>query len=211
MSKKEQFKIAILDENPVFIMFLGLCPTLGTTARFSNALAMGVSVIFVLTMSNVVISLIRKLVPYNIRIPVYITIIATLVTIVEMVLEAVSPALYSSLGIFLPLIVVNCLILGRAESFASKNKVSASFWDGLTKGVAFALALLVIGFFRELLGTGEVAMLNFSLFNAEDGMAMLTYGAGGFITLGCLAWVFNDYKSNRAKKLRAQKGVNNGQ
>lgn len=188
----ELLKQAIVFENPIFVSFLALCPTLGTTNSLSNALGMGLSVIFVLSLSNVAISLIRKLIPSEIRIPVYISIIATLVTVIEMLINTFLPSLYNTLGIFLPLIVVNCIILGRAESFASKNKVGASFLDGLTMGIAFALSLTVIALTREILATGKIGMLNLSFIDSAYMPSIFTQGAGAFFALGILAWGFNE-------------------
>lgn len=188
----EKLKQALIFENPTFVSFLALCPTLGTTNSLSNALGMGISVVFVLTLSNVSISLIRKLIPNEIRIPVYISIIATLVTVVEMLINAFVPALYSTLGIFLPLIVVNCIILGRAESFASKNTVKNSLVDGLTMGIAFALTLVVIALTREILATGKIEMFNLTFIDSAFMPSIFTQGAGAFFALGFLAWGFNE-------------------
>ncbi len=157
MSKWANFTKGFVKENPIFVFLLGMCPALAVTSTFETALGMGILVIFVLTSSNIVVSLIRKWIPSDVRTPSYIVVIATFVTIVRMLTERYAPALYDSLGVFIPLIVVNCLILGRAEAFASKNNVVDSAIDGLGMGLGFTFALLVIGFMRELLATGVIA------------------------------------------------------
>lgn len=202
---KRMLKTAMITENPTFVSFLALCPTLGVTTRVGGAVGMGISVIIVLTASNVLVSMIRKLVPYNVRIPVYITIIATLVTVIELLLETFIPSIYSALGIFLPLIVVNCIILGRAESYASKNKVSDSFIDGLTMGIAFTASLVVIAFIREFFGTGSIQMLNVDIFPPNQAINIFQTGAGAFFTVALLAWLFNLYKMDYDKKLKQKK------
>lgn len=204
---KRRLTLAIIDENPVFVSFLALCPTLGTTTSLSNAIGMGVSVIFVLTLSNMAVSAIRKVIPSNIRIPVYITIIATLVTVVQMFMEAFLPGLYGTLGIFLPLIVVNCIILGRAESYASKNTIKDSALDGIYTGIGFTSALMALGFFRELLATGSISMLGLELWQSSDAIAIMNQGAGAFLSLGILAWWYNENQATRAKKKKAQRGA----
>lgn len=146
----------IFKENPIFVLFLGLCPTLGVTSSAKNGLAMGLAVVAVLACSNLLISAFKKLIPSQVRIPAYIMIIASLVTIVQMVMEAYTPELFKVLGLFIPLIVVNCIVLGRAESFASKNGVFASFLDGIGSGLGFTLSLTVLGIVREALGNGTI-------------------------------------------------------
>ena len=146
----------IFKENPIFVLFLGLCPTLGVTSSAMNGLSMGLAVIAVLACSNLLISAFKSVIPSQVRIPAYIMIIASLVTIVQMVMEAYTPDLYKVLGLFIPLIVVNCIVLGRAESFASKNGVFASFLDGIGSGLGFTLSLTVLGMIREVLGNGTV-------------------------------------------------------
>ena len=148
----------IFRENPVLMLLLGLCPTLGVSGKFFNAIGMGIGVIFVLVCSNAVISLMKKIIPNQVRIPGYIVIIATFVTIVELMLRAFSPVLYSGLGIFIPLIVVNCIVLGRAEAFAGKNKLLPSILDGLGMGIGFTLSLMLIAFIREILGAGTLTL-----------------------------------------------------
>ncbi len=180
----------IIKDNPVFVMLLGMCPTLGVTSTAVNGLGMGVATMFVLIMSNIVVSLIKDLVPNKVRIPAFIVIIASFVTIVEMVLEAYIPALYEQLGIFIPLIVVNCVILGRAEAFASKNNVFQSMIDGFGMGLGFTLALTALGIVREVLGSGSI--FDFSLFGENASMMILfILPPGAFIALAYLAAVYN--------------------
>lgn len=186
------FVRGIIKENPVFVMLLGMCPTLGVTSTATYGLGMGVATLFVLVMSNIVVSLIKQLIPNKVRIPAFIVIIASFVTIVEMVLEAYIPFLYEQLGIFIPLIVVNCLILGRAEAFASKNNVFQSIIDGLGMGLGFTLSLTVLGAVRELLGTGT--LFNISLFGEDANMMLLfIMPPGAFIALAYLAALYNRY------------------
>lgn len=156
--KGNELTKGIWKENPIFIIMLGMCPTLAVSTSVSNALGMGMGVIFVLTCSNVIISLLRKLIPSSIRIPAYIVIIASFVTILEMIMHAYFPSLYESLGIYLSLIVVNCIILGRAEAFASKNGVFDSFLDGIGMGIGFTLGLTIIALIREVLGSGTITL-----------------------------------------------------
>ena len=146
----------LIKENPTFVLLLGMCPTLGTTSSAINGMSMGLATTFVLICSNIVISLIKNLVPDKVRIPAYIVVIAAFVTMVEMIMQAYVPALYASLGLFIPLIVVNCIVLGRAEAFAAKNSVVPSMFDGLGIGLGFTLALTLLGSIRELLGTGKI-------------------------------------------------------
>lgn len=190
----------IIKENPTFVLFLGLCPTLATTNSFTNAIGMGTSVLIVLVLSNTIISLIKNFVPNNIRIPIYITVIATLVTLLQIVLSIFLPALYDSLGIYLPLIVVNCIVLGRAEAYASQNPVKQSLYDGLATGLGFLFALAIIGFFRELLGTGSVSLLHFSILGPDEAMAILVQPSGAFLIFGMLAWIANTVKSKKGVK-----------
>ncbi len=153
----------IIKNNPIFCLFLGLCPTLAVTTSVDNALGMGVSTLFVLFCSNIMISSIRNFVPKRVRIPCFIMIIATFVTIISLLMEAYFPSIHSALGIYLPLIVVNCIVLGRAESFASKNRVYFSMIDGLGIGIGFIFSLILIGLFREFLGTGKIALFGTEL------------------------------------------------
>ncbi|WP_181899457.1 RnfABCDGE type electron transport complex subunit E [Flagellimonas nanhaiensis] len=190
LDHKQNFLKGIIKENPVFVMLLGMCPTLGVTSSAFNGLGMGVATLFVLLMSNIVVSLIKTQVPNKVRIPAFIIIIASFVTIVEMVLEAFIPFLYEQLGIFIPLIVVNCLILGRAESFASKNNLLASIVDALGMGVGFVIALTALGAAREILGNGSIFEFKFV---SEDASTFILFilPPGAFIALAYLAVVFN--------------------
>ncbi len=179
----------IIKENPVFVLLLGMCPTLGTTSSAINGLGMGLATTFVLVASNVVISLLKNLIPDKVRIPSFIVVVATFVTLVEMVMQAYVPALYESLGLFIPLIVVNCIVLGRAEAFAAKNTVFKSFLDGLGMGLGFSLALTILGSARELLGMGKVFSL--TIFAEQYGMLIFVLAPGAFIALAYLIAVFN--------------------
>lgn len=184
---KENIKIltrGIFKENPVFVLLLGMCPVLGTSSSALNGLAMGLATTFVLVCSNVAISLIKNLIPDAVRIPAFIVVIATFVTVVQMSMEAYLPSLYESLGLFIPLIVVNCIVLGRAEAFAAKNKVFPSLLDGLGMGLGFALALTILGSVRELLGTGR--LFNFELYPEQYGSLIFVLAPGAFIALGFL-------------------------
>ena len=172
----------ILKSNPVFVLVLGMCPTLGTTTSASNGMGMGLATMAVLIMSNLVISLIKNLIPDKVRIPAFIVVIASFVTIIQMLMEAFVPALYASLGVFIPLIVVNCIILGRAEAFASKNSPVDSIFDGIGIGLGFTLALTVIGATREILGSG--AIFGVSLGIADFMPLVFVLAPGGFLTLG---------------------------
>ena len=187
---RQNFIKGIIKENPVFVMLLGMCPTLGVTSSAVNGLGMGVATLFVLLMSNAVVSLIASQVPAKVRIPVFIVIIASFVTVVEMVLEAYLPFLYEQLGIFIPLIVVNCLILGRAEAFASKNKLTASLIDALGMGLGFTLALTALGATREILGNGSIFEYRFVSEEANT-LILFILPPGAFIALAYLAMAFN--------------------
>ena len=185
MDRKKNFTAGFLRENPVFSLYLGLCSTLAITTTLNNAIGMGVAVIAVLIMSNVIISLIRNITPNEIRIPVYIVVIAALVKVIQMLIQAYAPALDESLGTFIPLIVVNCIILARAEAFASKNSVLPSLVDGLSMGVGFTLALSAIAIVREILGNGTI--YGVSLFGANfTPAAIMIMAPGGFLTLGLI-------------------------
>jgi len=190
LDQKQNFLKGIIKENPVFVMLLGMCPTLGVTSSAFNGLGMGVATLFVLLMSNIVVSLIKSQVPSKVRIPAFIVIIASFVTVVEMVLEAYIPFLYEQLGIFIPLIVVNCLILGRAEAFASKNNLFSSVVDALGMGMGFVIALTALGAVREILGNGSLFEFRFV---PEDANTLILFilPPGAFIALAYLAIVFN--------------------
>ena len=182
----------LIKENPTFVLMLGMCPTLGTTTSALNGMSMGLATTFVLICSNVVISLLKNLIPDKIRIPAFIVIIATFVTIIQMAMEAYLPALYDSLGLFIPLIVVNCIVLGRAEAFAAKNNPFASLCDGLGIGLGFTFGLTLLGIVRELLGTG--ALLSLRVFPEEYGVLIFVLAPGAFITLGYLIAIINKIK-----------------
>lgn len=191
------FKNGLIDENPAFVQVIGMCPTLAVTTSAINGLGMGLSTTVVLICSNIVISLIRKIIPDKIRIPAFIVVIATFVTLVGMLLKAFVPALDAALGLFIPLIVVNCLILARAESFASKNGAVESAIDGVGMGLGFTLALTVLGCVRELLGNGS--LFGLSLFGASfQPILLFILPPGAFLTLGFLLAGFNKLKSKKA-------------
>jgi electron transport complex protein RnfE len=186
----QEFTKGILKENPVFRLILGMCPTLAVTISAINALGMGASVIIVLLCSNIAISAIRNVVPDKVRIPAYIMVIATFVTIVEMVLKAFTPELFDALGIFIPLIVVNCIILGRAEAFARKNTIGRSIIDALGIGLGYTASLTLLGIIRELFGAGSI--FGYPLMGAAfEPMGVLAVAPGAFITLGALLGLFN--------------------
>lgn len=190
--KKNKFSIVLnglIAENPIFVLMLGMCPTLATTTSAINGLGMGLATTFVLIFSNLVISLIKNLVPENVRIPSYIVVIATFVTILDMLMQAYLPSLHESLGLFIPLIVVNCIVLGRAESFASKNKVFDSALDGIGIGLGFTFALGLLGMIRELLGAGT--LFGFRIFPEDYGMLMFILAPGAFISLAYLIAIVN--------------------
>ena len=174
----------ILRENPVFALVLGMCPTLATTTSAINGMSMGLATTFVLICSNVVISLLKNLIPDKVRIPAFIVVIATFVTMVQLLMQAYVPPVYDKLGLFIPLIVVNCIVLGRAEAFAAKNTVGLSALDGLGMGLGFSLALTLIGAVRELLGTGSLFGMN--LYSETYGMLIFVLAPGAFIVLGYL-------------------------
>lgn len=178
----------LFTENPTFVLLLGMCPTLGTTSSAINGLGMGLATAFVLICSNMVISLVRDLIPDKVRIPGYIVIIATFVTLLELLMKAYVPALYDSLGLFIPLIVVNCIVLARAESYASKNTVVNSAMDGLGIGLGFTSALTLLGSVRELLGTGKV--FNATIFPEQYGILVFVLAPGAFIALGYLIAIY---------------------
>lgn len=184
------FLNGVITENPTFRLVLGACPTLAVTTSAINGIGMGAAATFVLIGSNIVVSLLRKFIPNNVRIPAFIVIICTFVTMVQLFMQAYLPSLYESLGIFIPLIVVNCIILARAEAFASKNGVLASAVDGLGMGVGFTLALTLIGVIRELIGSGTV--FGFPIMNAGyEPMLIFVLASGGFLTFGILLGVIN--------------------
>ena len=174
----------IIKENPTFVLLLGMCPTLGTTSSALNGMSMGLATTFVLVCSNVVISLIKNLIPDMVRIPAFIVVIASFVTALQMCMQAFVPDIYATLGLFIPLIVVNCIILGRAEAFASKNGVVPSFFDGVGMGLGFTIALTVLGAVREILGTGKIFGLE--VWPEDYGMLMFVLAPGAFIIVNKL-------------------------
>ena len=191
-----KFKIVIngiIKENPVFCLLLGMCPTLGTTTSAINGMGMGLCTTFVLICSNAVISLLKNVVPDKVRIPAFIVIIASFVTLLQLCMQAYLPSLYESLGLFIPLIVVNCLILGRAESFASRNTPIDSIFDGIGMGLGFTLGLTTLGLIRELLGSGSI--FGYKFIGAADGMLVVVLAPGAFIVLGYLIALVNRLKS----------------
>ncbi len=198
-SLSQVFVNGIVNENPTFRLVLGTCPTLAVTTSAINGFGMGVSVIFVLLCSNIVVSLLRKVIPNQVRIPAFIVVIATFVTMLKLILQAYIPSLYDSLGLFLPLIVVNCIILARAEAFASKNPVLDSAVDGLGMGIGFTLALTLIGCVRELIGNGSLFGINILGANYEP-MLILVLASGGFLTYGILLGIINAISNHRANK-----------
>ena len=189
MSKLNIIINGILKNNPIFVLVLGMCPTLGTTTSAINGMGMGVATMAVLIMSNLVISLIKNLIPSKVRIPAFIVVIASFVTIIQMLMQAYVPSLYASLGVFIPLIVVNCIILGRAEAFASKNGPLDSILDGVGVGVGFTLALTAVGSVREILGSG--AIFGYSLGIANYMPLVFVLAPGAFLVLGYLMVLFN--------------------
>ncbi len=189
------FKIitnGLLKENPSLVLLLGMCPTLGVTSSAINGLGMGLATTFVLVMSNLVVSLVKDFIPDKVRIPSFIVIIATFVTVVEMTMQAYVPALFDSLGLFIPLIVVNCIVLGRAEAFASKNDPLLSIFDGLGMGLGFSFSLTLLGVIRELLGSGKA--FGITIYPENYGMLIFVLAPGAFIALGYLIAVINRLK-----------------
>jgi electron transport complex protein RnfE len=202
-SIREIFSNGLLKQNPTFVQFLGMCPTLAVTKSVENALGMGAGVIFVLVLSNLAISLVRNYVPKEVRIPIYIVIIASLVTVLEMIMKAFVPDLAASLGTFLSLIVVNCLILGRAEAFASKNGPVKSVADGLGMALGFTGGIVLIAFFRELLGAGSITIwgdLKFDFIPELYQVSLLAQSAGSFLVFGILVSQINKYRMNKADR-----------
>lgn len=188
MNQVKNFTKGFIKENPVLVLLLGMCPTLGVTTSAINGLGMGLATTFVLIGSNLVVSLVKNFIPDKVRIPAFIVIIASFVTMVELVMQAYLPALYNQLGLFIPLIVVNCIVLGRAEAFASKETPFSSVIDGLSMGLGFAFALTLLGSIREILGSG--AIFNFKFMQA-DGILVFVLAPGAFIALGYLIAVIN--------------------
>ena len=194
MSKWHFLTDGFVKNNPTFVLVLGMCPTLATTTSAINGLEMGLATTFVLILSNIVISLIAPVVPDKVRIPAYITVIATFVTVLQLLMQAFTPAAYETLGLFIPLIVVNCIVLGRAEGFANKHGVGESALDGLGVGLGFTLSLTAIGIVREVLGSGSVFGWKFI---AGDGILAFVMAPGAFIVLGFLMVLFNKYLAKK--------------
>ena len=192
MNNFTNFTKGFIKENPVFVLLLGMCPTLGTTTSAINGMGMGLATAFVLIMSNMVISAVKNLIPDKVRIPAFIVIIASFVTIVDLLMAGYLPALHAQLGLFIPLIVVNCIVLGRAESFASKNGVLASIIDGLGMGLGFTFALVLLGGTREILGSG--AIFGYKFIGDNDGMLIFILAPGAFIALGYIIAIINKFK-----------------
>lgn len=194
MSKLSLITKGFVKDNPTFSLVLGMCPTLATTTSALNGLEMGLATMFVLILSNIVISLVAPAVPDKVRIPVYIVVIATFVTVLQLMMQAFVPDIYETLGLFIPLIVVNCIVLGRAEAFANKNSVFDSALDGIGIGIGFTLSLTVIGIIREVLGSGSVFGLKFI---PGDGVLAFVMAPGAFIVLGYLMVLFNKYLAKK--------------
>jgi electron transport complex protein RnfE len=195
MNQWNNFSRGFFKENAVFVLLLGLCPTLGVTTSAFNGLGMGLATTFVLLMSNIVVSIIKKYIPDKVRIPSYIVIIASFVTIVELVMQAYVPDLFAALGLFIPLIVVNCLVLGRAEAFASKNNLITAAIDGLGMGLGFTMALVMLGAIREILGSGSLFGFKFI---QGDGMIVFVLAPGAFLALGYLIVIINKINKKKA-------------
>lgn len=185
----------IIKENPITVLLLGMCPTLATTSSAINGMSMGLATMFVLICSNAVISMLKNMIPDMVRIPAFIVVIATFVTVIEMIMNAYVPALAESLGIFLPLIVVNCIVLGRAESFAAKNSVVSSIFDGAGMGLGFTLSLTILGSVRELLGAGTI--FYFNIYPEHFGSLLFILAPGAFIVLGYMISIFNSIQRKR--------------
>ena len=189
-NKLNIFTKGFLKENPTFVLLLGMCPTLATTTSAINGLSMGLATLFVLVLSNIAISAIAPVVPDKVHIPVYIVVIATFVTILQFAMQAYTPAMYATLGLFIPLIVVNCIVLGRAEAFANKNGIVDSALDGLGVGLGFTASLTVIGLIREILGSGSAFGFKFI---PGDGILAFVMAPGAFLVLGYLMVLFNKF------------------
>lgn len=194
MNQLNNFTKGFLKENPVFVLLLGMCPTLGVTSSAINGLGMGLATTFVLLMSNMVISIVKGVIPEKVRIPSFIVIIAAFVTVVQLAMQAYLPSLYKSLGLFIPLIVVNCIVLGRAESFASKNNVISSAIDGLGIGLGFSFALVLLGGIREILGSGKI--FNMTIYPENYVTLVFVLAPGAFIVLGYLIALINRMKKS---------------
>ena len=213
----ERLKNGIITENPIFVLMLGMCPTLAVTTSAINGIGMGLSTTVVLVMSNMLISMLRKIIPDSVRMPAFIVVVASFVTIVQFLMEGFTPSLYDSLGIYIPLIVVNCIILGRAESYASKNPVLPSIFDGLGMGLGFTVGLVAIGLLREILGAGAVFGVHvLPLADSATGTAGYTpitifiLAPGAFLVLAFLAAIQNKVKINLTKKGKDASKIQSG-
>ena len=215
MNFNKQLKDGLIYQNPVLVQVLGMCSTMAITTSVANGFGMGISVLIILTLSNIFISLLRKIIPNEVRIACYIVVIAGFVTIVDLCLQAFFPDIAESLGVFIPLIVVNCIILGRAEAFASKNSVAASAVDGICQGIGYTLVLIVMCVVREFLGSGKFgggllgggalgSAPGITIFPEEFGIKVLTLPVGGFLTLGCLIAVMQWALAKSEKKKEAK-------
>lgn len=205
----ERLKNGIITENPTFVLMLGMCPTLAVTTSAINGMGMGLTTMVILTMSNFMISLLRKVIPNRVRIPAYIVIVASFVTIVQFLLEGFIPSLYDNLGIYIPLIVVNCIILGRAESYASKNEVVSSVFDGIGMGLGFTIGLTLIGMFREILGSGslfnipllgEDSIIHVAFFQNYQPITIFILAPGAFFVLAALTAIQNKIKLEKQRQ-----------
>ena len=196
----ERLKNGLIDENPIFVLMLGMCPTLAVTTSAMNGIGMGLSTTAVLVMSNMLISMLRKIIPDSVRMPAFIVVVASFVTIVDFLMEGYTPSLYDSLGIYIPLIVVNCIILGRAESFASKNKVVPSILDGLGMGIGFTIALVLMGSIREIIGNGSWFGMVLNDGSMIQPMLILILPPGGFFVFGMLIALFNRLAEGKGKE-----------
>lgn len=208
MNIKQQFKEGLITNNPVLVQLIGMCATMAITTSLFNGIGMGLSVLVILTCCNVVISLIRKVIPNDIRLAIFVLVIASFVTIVDLLLQAYVPALSASLGVFIPLIVVNCIILGRAEAFASKNSVAASAVDGICQGIGYTVVLLILSAFRELLGAGTLLGIQV-MPSSYVPAGMLTLPVGGFLCLGTLIAIMQ-WALARSEKKNAEKKETEG-
>lgn len=205
-SPVERLYNGIIKENPTFVLMLGMCPTLAVTTSAINGLGMGLTTMVILTMSNMMISLLRKVIPDSVRMPAYIVVVASFVTIVQLLLQGFIPSLYESLGIYIPLIVVNCIILGRAEAYASKNGVVSSVFDGIGMGLGFTVGLTSIGIVREILGAGAV----FGLPLFDGGATIFILAPGAFFVLAMLVAAMNKAKEGKPEKKTSMKGCAEG-
>ena len=213
----ERLKNGLITENPIFVLMLGMCPTLAVTTSAVNGIGMGLSTTAVLVMSNLLISMLRKIIPDSVRMPAFIVVVASFVTIVDFLMEGFTPSLYSALGIYIPLIVVNCIILGRAESYASKNPVLPSIFDGLGMGLGFTVALIAIGLVREIIGSGQA--FGYQLLPVADTaagtagyvpVAIFVQAPGAFLVLAVLAAIQNKVKINLEKKGKDASKIQSG-